>query len=94
MTEQSNNSDILEGEFNPEKFTSEKLADMIIMYRYLGLFKEYSDKAMQELAARRLKDDPFLYEEYINQHLNELPKFKTDLNQVNNLVATLKKIIL
>lgn len=78
---------------NISNFTSEKLADMIIMNRYLFLYGELSTAAMQELATRREGGDTFDYETYITTNLDKLPKLQIDLGRVNTLVEKLKKII-
>jgi hypothetical protein len=78
---------------NIANFTSEKLADMIVMNRYLSLYGELSTAAMQELASRREGGDTFDYETYITTNLEKLPKFQIDLGRVNSLVEKLKKII-
>src|SRR5208282_3910837 len=78
---------------NISSFTSEKLADIIVMNRYLSLYGELSTAAMQELVFRREGGDTFEYETYITANLDKLPKFQIDLGRVNNLVEKLKKII-
>jgi hypothetical protein len=78
---------------NVINFTSQKLADIIIMHQYLGLYQQVSAAAMQELASRRHQDDPFEYETYISTNLEKLPKLKIDLGNINNLVEKLKKIL-
>lgn len=74
-------------------FSSEKLADVIVMHRYLGLYPTLSTAAMTELATRRTKGDQFNYEEYIIKHLSTLPKLIINVNNVSNLFQKLRKII-
>ena len=78
---------------NLSAFSSEKLADIVIMHRYLGLYADLATAAMKELAVRREHDEVFEYETYIKNHLDRLPKLKVDLGSINNLVAKLKTII-
>ena len=74
-------------------FSSEKLADIIVMHRYLGLYPTLSIAAMTELAARRAQGEQFNYEEYIIKHLSALPKLIINMNNVSNLFQKLRKII-
>ena len=59
---------------NIEKYSSNKLADMIIAHRYLGLFKGACLLAMEELNKRREAGDTFAYESYIAEGTSSLPK--------------------
>lgn len=61
---------------NIEKYTSEKLADMIIAHRYLGMFEGSCIIAMEELASRRGAGDTFHFEKYIADNLATLPKLE------------------
>jgi hypothetical protein len=76
-------------------WTSEKLADIIVSNRYLGLYEDVAIAAMEELAKRRVGGDSFDYEKYIDEKLNELPKiqFKMPQIQANKLFDLLKGII-
>lgn len=57
-----------------EHYASEKLAEMIITHRYLGINEEACLLAMNELARRReILSDTFQYEQYITDHLAKLP---------------------
>lgn len=62
------------------KFNNIKLCDIIITYRYLGLMKDESISAMEELAKRRASGDVFEFEKYIEEKMKELPDFKKELN--------------
>lgn len=70
-------------------FTSKKLCQIIVLYRYLRLNKDLSIKSMEELSLRRSNGDLFNFENYIEESLKELPElnfslpnFKDILNQV------------
>jgi hypothetical protein len=54
--------------------SSTKLAEMIVAYRYLGLYKDVSMLAMEELGKRRANGDTFDFETHINDQLMKLPK--------------------
>lgn len=76
-------------------YTSEKLADIIVSNRYLGLYETIAIAAMEELAKRRMNGESFEYEQYINEQLNNLPKIQTKMPQmqVNKLFNLIKGII-
>jgi len=59
---------------NVNTFTSEKLADVIVTFRYLGCFKEEAIVSMKELARRRSLGDTFDFESYISTESAKLPK--------------------
>lgn len=79
---------------NINTFTSQKLTDIIVMYRYLGLYSNLSTAAMQELSHRREQGQEFDYEGEITAQLNQLPKFNIELPKIdlNALLGNLKKI--
>jgi hypothetical protein len=74
-------------------FSSEKLGDIIVMYRYIGLYPNLSIAAMQELAHRREAGDNFLYEEYIDNNLQKSPKLSFEIPSIHVLLEQLKKIV-
>ena len=65
---------------NLVNYSTQKLCNMIVCDRYLGLNKEIRIGCMEELAKRRLAGDSFLYEEYIEKTLTDLPKIDTSLD--------------
>ena len=75
-------------------FTSVKLCDLIILYRYLGLYKALYTASMEELAQRRINGDDFDFETYIDDNLKDLPEIKInilpDLSQVLNQVKKMR----
>jgi len=67
-----------------KNLNSEKLAEIIITFRYLGLLKEQSILAMQELMNRRNSGDGFQYEDFIEKELKSLPNFKQEFDKMAN----------
>jgi len=65
-----------------EKFPSERLCEVIVTFRYLGMLKEEALEAMRILAERRGRGDKFDYEAHIDKLLAELPKINMDLNKI------------
>ena len=72
--------------------TTIKLCDIIIAYRYLGLYKEIYLICMEELAKRRVAGDSFDFENYINDNLSDMPEIKFDLTDFNAAVGQLRKL--
>ena len=68
-----------------------KLADIVISFRYLGLYKDLSVLAMEELANRRLNGDTFQYEKYIEDNLKSLPKLNFNLSSLDDLIKNFIK---
>lgn len=64
-----------------DKFSNEKLCNIIVVSRYLGILKEQAILSMQELATRREKGDPFMFEMFIENEEKKLPDFKIDLKK-------------
>jgi hypothetical protein len=77
-------------------FTSEKLCEMIVCYRYLGFYPQIAEFCMNELSNRRLLGDNFDFEFFIEKSLNDLPKldFKNlDVRSIiNNIISSKKDI--
>jgi hypothetical protein len=73
--------------------SSTKLAEMIVCYRYLGLYKDVSMLAMEELGKRRSDGDEFDYEDYISSKLNTLPKLTVEKPNVGSIVNLFAKYI-
>lgn len=74
---------------DPEEFkknvlslSNEKLCEVIVAFRYLGIMKSEAIASMEELAARRLKGEVFDYETKINDMLATLPTINLDLNKI------------
>jgi hypothetical protein len=55
------------------QFSTQKLCDIIVCYRYLGLNKDLSIKCMAELGVRRAKGENFDFEFYIDNALKDMP---------------------
>lgn len=76
---------------NIEKYASEKLADMIVAHRYLGIFEGTCIIAMEELVRRRNAGDNFQYEKYIETNMATLPKLEfTKTMNFNSLIQMFK----
>ncbi len=71
-------------------YPSERLADLVVSYRYLGMYKNLSVAAMQELSNRRVAGDEFKYEGYIEKNLKELPEIKFDLKDLSGIMDKFK----
>lgn len=67
---------------NINKMTSNKLCEIIVSFRYIGVMKEEAVLCMMELAARRNSGDSFKYEDHIDMLMKGLPKINTDLNNL------------
>ncbi len=67
---------------NVSKMSQEKLCEIIVCYRYLGLMQTESVLAMEELAARRAKGEIFNFEEKIEKLSADLPSINIDINKM------------
>lgn len=65
-----------------KQFSNEKLCEIIVSNRYLGIFHDEAIVCMEELALRRANGDSFSYEKKIDELLSILPKINLDLNQL------------
>jgi hypothetical protein len=63
-------------------FSDEKLCEIIVSCRYLGVLKEEAIESMQELARRRENGSFFAFEEKIKEFLAGLPKIEKDLHSM------------
>jgi hypothetical protein len=54
-------------------YESQKLSDMIICDRYLGILPKLAEACMIELAKRRENGDTYDFEGYIEKELSSLP---------------------
>ena len=70
------------------KQPSAKLADIIVSYRYIGLYKDLSILAMEELSKRRSLGDTFQFEQYIDDNIKTLPKLDFQLPNLANILKT------
>lgn len=71
-------------------FSEIKLADIIVMDRYIGLYPELAVEAMKELSNRRINGNNFKYEEYIETTLKELPDLNFTLPEISSILDSLK----
>ena len=62
--------------------TNEKLCEIVVVYRYIGMLKEQSIMAMEELGNRRKNGDTYEYEKEIEKMHQELPKIKLDMKDI------------
>lgn len=95
IPKQDNQEDI--EEFSEEKvlenirsLTSEKLADVIVLNRYLNIYGDIAKAAMVELGVRRDNGDVFNYEEYINVNTEKLPKIQMKMPHTNTIYNFIK----
>jgi hypothetical protein len=73
--------------------SSVKLAEMIVCYRYIGIYKEASMLAMEELGKRRLAGDMFDYEKYVEDKLAGLPKLDVKKPGIGSMFGMLGKMV-
>lgn len=71
-----------EFKLNINKFSNEKLCEIIVTHRYLGIMRDEAICCMEELAARRVAGDVFKFEDRIKELLEGLPKIDLDLNKI------------
>ena len=69
-------------------YPSEKLCEMIVCERYFGFHPKVSIMCMEELAKRRIAGDAFLFEEYIENAFNSLPKLEFGLPDLRHVLLT------
>jgi hypothetical protein len=74
-----------------DQYSSTKLAEMVVAYRYLGVYRDLAIVAMEELAKRRGNGDPFEYEGYIKEKLEAMPKLEFKVPETPDLFGFLKK---
>ena len=72
-------------------FTSDKLCQIVVAYRYLNYNEELAICAMTELGKRRSAGDNFDFESLIETSLAELPPLNFNLPDIRTLIAGLKK---
>ena len=67
-------------------YSSEKLCEMIVCERYFGFHPKVSVMCMEELARRRIDGNNFLFEEYIENAFNTLPKLEFGLPDLRHVL--------
>jgi len=77
---------------NIKQFSNEKLCEIIVSNRYLGVFREEALACMNELAWRREQGEIFSYEEKIEELFSSLPKINLNLKEVMKFNKTGKVI--
>lgn len=79
-----NSSNNIEDEFqkNLPSMSQDKLCEIIVCFRYLGLMQSESILAMEELAKRRANGDFFDFEKRIEELKEGLPSINIDFNKV------------
>lgn len=80
-------------DFDPAKiknklcnYSSQKLSDIIVCDRYLGLNKDLAIFCMEELALRRSNGDNFDYESYIDEEFNKLPPIVLNAGGISDIL--------
>jgi hypothetical protein len=77
---------------NIQAYASTKLCEMIVCDRYFECYREVAIICMEELARRRQAGDDFLFENYIDQAFDKLPKLNlTGLNLRDILTQAIKQ---
>ena len=71
---------------NVEKFTSQRLCDIIVCYRYLGLHKSLSILCMEELGKRRVNGDNFIFEKYIEEAMKDMPVLNLGIPDLGDIL--------
>ena len=59
---------------------SKFLAAQLVIYKALGIDREFALACMEELATRRKNGDDFEYESFIEEELAKIPDFKNILD--------------
>lgn len=72
----------------------EALAANVVVYKSLGLHKDFAIKCMEELAIRRSKGDTFDYDKFIEDELKKIPNFKDNVAPENtsNILSMIKSM--
>mgnify|MGYP001158804191 CR=1 FL=1 len=68
-----------------ENLTSDKLCDIIVTYRYLGINKDLALEAMNKLSERRVFGDNYQFESVIENKIKELPKIETSVFDLQSI---------
>jgi 3-oxoacyl-[acyl-carrier-protein] synthase III len=72
-------------------YSSEKLCEMIVADRYLGISSEVSVMCMEELANRRIAGDTFQFEKYIDETFKSLPVLNFAMPDLRAILTQLTK---
>jgi hypothetical protein len=67
---------------NIPQMSQDKLCEIVVCFRYLGLMQEDAVLAMEELAARRANGDQFNFEDRIVELTKDLPMINIDINKM------------
>ena len=81
-SEELSDTDPKDIEKNISQFSNEKLCEIIVSFRYLGLMREEAVICMTELSNRRVAGSIFNYEKGIQDIIDSLPKIDIDLNDM------------
>lgn len=73
-----------------DTYHSHKLCDIVIAYRYLGMFKNIYKLCMQELGKRRAGGDLFDFEQYIENNLETMPKINFKVDDISGALKNIK----
>lgn len=73
-------------ENNLNNYSNEELCEIIICYRYLNFNKPAAIISMSELANRREQGSAFLFEDYIDLALKELPQITFNVPDIRNII--------
>lgn len=65
-------------------YSNNKLCEVIVSFRYLGIMKGEAINAMEELAKRRQEGSLFNFEKEIESMINDLPKIDISLSEIFN----------
>lgn len=73
------------------KYNSEKLCEMIVADRYLGISPETTVMCMEELATRRAAGDTFDFEKYITDSQAKLPPLNFSIPDLRGTLQSIMK---
>jgi hypothetical protein len=93
MNDDGNEEIISEEEIlkNINTYSIEKLCDIIIANRYLGMFNKLHIPCMEELSRRRASGDMFPFEDYIENNIKDLPKLDFKITDIGAMINSIKK---
>lgn len=74
---------------NIPKTSNNKLCEIVVANRYLGVMREEAIMCMEELAKRRANGDNFDYENHIEQLIKTLPKIHLDMSKIMKIPGIL-----
>jgi hypothetical protein len=72
----------------------EALAANVVVYKSLGIYKDFAIKCMEELAKRKALGNTFDYEKFIEDELKKIPNFKDTVTPANtsNILSMIKSM--